>query len=170
MTVTTGGEIVQAAVFSVVAGGAIISQVAPQSGNQGQEVALTITGQNTHWQQGLTQFSMTGAGGDITVNYVIINSETNATVGIAISPTATLGNRSIYMLTGAEALVSANAFVVTGGVPAVAFVSPGSVKAGETAVNVQIAGLYTTWLTGLRQWTSAPALACPRSRSTAIRA
>ena len=148
VTVTTGGEIVTASVFSVVAGGAIISQVAPQSGNQGQEVVLTITGQNTHWQQGFTQFSMTGAGGDIAVNYVVINGETSATVGITIAPTATLGSRSIFMLTGAEALVSTNAFVVTGGVPAVGSISPGSAQAGDIAVNVQIVGLHTNWLNG----------------------
>ena len=148
MTATTGGEIVSASVFSVIAGGAIISQVAPQSGNQGQEVALTITGQNTHWQQGLTQFAAAGVGTDIRVDYVLINSQTSATVGITISPTAAPGARSIYMVTGAEALVSASVFVVTGGVPAVAFVSPGSAKAGEAGVNVHIAGLYTTWLAG----------------------
>jgi hypothetical protein len=80
VTVATGGEIVSATVFSVVPGGAIISQVAPQSGNQGQEIVLEITGQNTNWQQGFTQFAMAGAGGDITVNYVTIGSPTSATV------------------------------------------------------------------------------------------
>jgi Quinohemoprotein amine dehydrogenase, alpha subunit domain III len=148
VTVTTGGEIVTASVFTVVSGAAIISQVAPQSGNQGQEIVLNIAGQNTHWQQGFTQFAIAGAGGDITVNYVLINNETTATVGISVAPTAAPGTRSIYMVTGTEALVGANAFVVTGGVPAIAYVSPGSAKAGDTGVNVQIAGLYTTWLNG----------------------
>jgi MBG domain (YGX type)/Cep192 domain 4 len=147
VTVTTGGEIVSANVFGVVAGSAIVSQVGPQSGNQGQDIVLTITGQNTHWQQGFTQFSMAGAGGDIKINYVLIDSETSATAGITISPTANLGARSIYMVTGAEALVDANAFIVTGGIPAVGSVAPGSARAGET-VSVEIAGLYTHWLSG----------------------
>ena len=148
VTVTTGGEIVSAAVFSVVEGGASITEVAPQSGNQGQEIVLAITGQNTNWQQGFTQFSIAGAGGDIRINYVVVNSPTSATAGITIGPAATLGARSIYMVTGAEALVFANALVVTGGVPAIGSVSPGSARAGDSAVNVQIAGLHTQWLTG----------------------
>jgi hypothetical protein len=148
VTVTTGGEVVSANVFGVVASGAIITQATPQSGNQGQDIVLTITGQNTHWEQGLTQFAMSGAGGDIKINYVLINGSTSATAGITISPTATLGARSIYMVTGAEAVVDAGAFVVTGGIPAIASISPGNARAGDVAVNVQIAGLYTRWLTG----------------------
>ncbi len=148
VTVTTGGEIVSASIFSIEAGGAAITDVAPQSGNQGQQIVLAITGEHTNWQQGFTQFSIGGAGGDIRINYVIINSQTSATAGITISPTAALGARSIYMVTGAEALVLANAVVITGGVPAIGSVTPGSARAGDTNVNVQIAGLHTRWLTG----------------------
>lgn len=159
VTVTTGGEIVSAAVFSVLAGGASITEVAPQNGNQGQEVVLAITGQNTNWQQGFTQFSIPGAGGDIRINYVVINSATSATAGITIAPGATLGARSIYMITGAEALVLANAFVVTGGVPAIGSIAPGSARAGDAGLNVQIAGLHTTWLTGTTTIDFGPGIA-----------
>ena len=145
VTATTGGEIVSANKFSVVAGPAIIANSTPQSGNQGQDIILTLTGLNTHWAQGATQFSMAGVGGDIKLNYFLVGSPTSATAGITISPTAGLGSRSIYMITGGESLVSANAFVVTGGIPAVASVSPGSGTPGDTSLNVQIAGLYTHW-------------------------
>ena len=148
VTVTTGTEIVAAPIFVVTAGGGIISNSSPENGNQGQDIVLAITGQNTNWQQGLTQFAMSGPGGDIKVNYVLINSPTSATAGISIAPTAMLGARSIYMLTGGEALVHANSFIVTGGVPSIGSVAPGSAKPGDTAVNVVIAGLHTDWLTG----------------------
>ena len=131
-----------------MAGGAIISQVAPQSGNQGQEVVLTITGQNTHWQQGFTQFSMTGAGGDIAVNYVVINGETSATVGITIAPTATLGSRSIFMLTGQRRWSAPTRSWSPAACRRCVSISPGSAQAGDIAVNVQIVGLHTNWLNG----------------------
>ena len=145
VTVTTGGEIVSGDKFTVLAGPAIIANSTPQSGNQGQDIVLTLTGLNTHWSQGATQFSMSGLGIDIKLNYFLVNNATSATAGITISPTASLGARSIYMITGGESLVNANAFVVTGGIPAVASVSPGSGKPGDTGLNVQIAGLYTHW-------------------------
>ena len=131
-----------------IGGGGIITDSSPDSGNQGQDIVLTITGQNTLWSQGQTQFSIAGAGGDIKINYVLINSPTSATAEITISPTAQLGGRSIYMITGTQTLVNANAFIVTGGVPAVASVSPGSAIQGQNGINVQIQGLLTEWLTG----------------------
>src|SRR5262249_39781231 len=124
VTVTTGGEIVSASVFSVTKGGAIITSVSPPSGNQGQDVVFEIQGAGTNWLQGITEFGINGAGGDIKINYVIIDSPTHATIGISIAPGATPGARSVYMVTAAEALVDANAFVVTGGVPAIASLSP----------------------------------------------
>jgi hypothetical protein len=148
VTVTTGGEIVSATLFSVLSGDDIISEVTPDNGNQGQEIVLTITGQGTEWSQGLTQFSIAGGGGDIKINYVLINSPTSATAGITISPTAALGARSVYMTTASQTLVNANAFVVTGGIPAIASVSPGSGQQDQAGINVQINGIYTEWQTG----------------------
>ena len=144
-TVTTGGEIVSGNLFSVATGPAIISQVTPASGNQGQEVVLDITGQNTHWAQGFTQFSMPGLGYDIKVNFFVINSPTSATADITVSPTANLGLRSVYMVTGGEALVDSNVFVVTGGIPSITGLSPSNGLPGDSNVNVQINGVYTHW-------------------------
>jgi len=155
VTVTTqltgGAEIVSGALFSVVAGPAIISAISPASGNQGQEVVLQITGQGTHWQQGLTQFYMPGVLdylNDIHVKYLAVNSPTSATADIVISPTALLGLRSIYLTTGGEAVTDASSFLITGG-PAVLSVSPGNAQPGATNLNVQITGAYTHWLTGV---------------------
>lgn len=147
VTVTTGTETVSKySLFNVVAGPAIISQVTPSSANQGQEVVLTITGLNTHWQQGLTQVSVGGAGYDLTINAVTIQSATSAQVDVTFSPTAGLGARSVYMVTAGEALTDSGAIVVTGGIPSITGVSPNSAKAGTFNVNVMINGQFTCWL------------------------
>ena len=76
--------------------------LSPNTGNEGQEVVFNITGADTHWQQNFTQFYIAGGGSDLTINSVIINSPTSATVDMSISPTANPGARSIYMVTAAS--------------------------------------------------------------------
>jgi len=148
----TGSEIVTNNIFNIIAGPAIISTVAPATGNEGQEVVFNITGNATHWAQNFTQFYIAGAGSDLTVNSVIINSATSATVDLSISPTANPGARSIYMVTNGEALTDSGAFVVTGGVPVITYLSPNSTQnnptTGTTGLEVTINGLYTHWATG----------------------
>jgi hypothetical protein len=150
--VGVGSEIVTAYVFSIIPGPAIISQVAPATGNEGQEVVFIITGAFTHWAQNFTQFYIAGGGSDITVNSVIINSPTSATVDISISPTANPGARSVYMVTNGEALTDSGAFVVTGGVPVITYLSPNGYQnnpeVGTFGLLVNIYGLYTNWATG----------------------
>jgi hypothetical protein len=149
VTVTTGTETASRySLFQITPGGALLQTVAPASANQGQEVVLQLTGVNTHWQQGLTQFSISGGGYDIAVNNVVINSPTSATADVTVSPTAGLGARGVYMVTGGEALSNSGALVVTGGIPAIAGISPGSIQAGQANVNVVITGLFTDWLEG----------------------
>ena len=141
----TGSEIVSNNVFSVITGPAIISQVSPNTGNEGQEVVFNITGEATHWSQNFTQFYIGGAGSDLTINSVTINSATSATVDLTISPTANPGARSIYMVTDGEALTDSGAFVVTGGVPVITYVSPNNGLVGKQGLGVDIYGLYTQW-------------------------
>jgi hypothetical protein len=148
----TGSEIVSNTIFSIIPGPAIISQVAPATGNEGQEVVFNITGNATHWAQNFTQFYIAGGGYDITVNSVVINSATSATVDLSISPTANPGTRSIYMVTNGEALTDSGAFVVTGGVPVITYLSPNGTQnnpsTGTNGLEVDIYGLYTQWATG----------------------
>ena len=86
-------------------------------------MVFNITGSATHWQQNFTQFYIAGGGSDITVNDVIINSPTSATVDMTISQTANPGTRSIYMVTAGESLTDSGAFVVTGGVPVISYLT-----------------------------------------------
>ena len=149
VTMTTGSEIVSGSLFSVTPGPAIISTVAPSTGNQGQRRVVTITGQGTHWAQGLTQFSMAGLGADISVNTFIVNSPTSATVDFQISPTAGLGVRSLYISTAGEVLSDVGAFVVTGGIPSITSVSPASGIRGTSGLNVTVSGVFTNWTPGV---------------------
>ena len=143
-------QVSNSSIFAVTAGPAIISNVAPASANQGQrQFPLQISGTNTHWQQGLTQFSIAGQGGDITVNGVIINSATQATAYITVSPTASLGPRSITMVTAGEVLNNPNSVVITGGIPSISYLSPSYAVRGSASVNVQIHGLLTAWTQGV---------------------
>jgi hypothetical protein len=148
----TGTEIVTANVFSIIPGPAIISNVAPNTGNEGQEVVFNITGSATHWAQNFTRFYMAGGGSDLTINSVVINSATSATVDLSISPAANPGARSIYMVTNGESLTDSGAFVVTGGVPVITYLSPGSQQnnpsTGTAGLLVDIYGLYTQWALG----------------------
>jgi hypothetical protein len=141
----TGSEIVTDNAFTIVPGPAIISQVAPATGNEGQEVVFNITGSGTHWAQNFTQFYIAGGGYDLTINSVVINSATSATVDLSISPTANPGARSIYMITAGESLTDSGAFVVTGGVPVITYLSPNNALQGTSGLEVTINGLYTHW-------------------------
>jgi len=148
-TTGTGSEIVSYSAFAVIPGPAIITQVSPNTGNEGQEVVFNITGANTHWQQNFTQFYIAGGGYDLKINAVIINSPTSATVDMNIAPTATPGARSIYMVTAGESLTDSGAFVVTGGVPAVTYLSPNNALQGTNQLQVTINGIYTNWTPGV---------------------
>ena len=148
----TGSEIVTNNIFTIIPGPAIISTVAPATGNEGQEVVFDITGLNTHWAQNFTQFYIAGGGYDLTVHSVVINSATSATVDMSISTIANPGTRSIYMVTDGEALTDSGAFVVTGGVPVITYLSPNGTQnnptTGTTGLLVDVYGLYTNWATG----------------------
>ncbi|MGA2887791.1 MAG: Ig-like domain-containing protein [Terracidiphilus sp.] len=142
---TTGSEIISYNAFAIIPGAAIISQIAPATGNEGQEVVFTITGSSTHWAQDATQFWIAGAGSDLVINSVMINSSTSATVDLSISPSANLGPRSIDMVTAGEALTDSSAFVVTGGVPVITYLSPNNAQPGTNSLEVTINGLDTNW-------------------------
>ena len=103
VTITTGGEIVSGNLFSVARGPAILSSITPATANQGtQNLQVQILGQNTHWSPGITQFSITGANYDITVNGFQVQNATSAIAEISLSPTANLGTRTLFLSTGGE--------------------------------------------------------------------
>ena len=147
VTLTTGTEIVSGSFFAVTPSDAIINTLSTTTANQGaQNVLIQINGFHTHWAQGQTQFQLTGDG--ITVNGFQVQDATTALATVSISPTASLGTRSVYMATAGEILTKANSFLITGGIPAITCVSPSTVTQGQQGVNIGICGAYTTWTTG----------------------
>jgi hypothetical protein len=146
VVLNTSGEIVQGtAFFTVTAGPAILSSISPSTGNQGTHILMQVNGQNTHWAQGLSQVTINGAGYDITINGVQVQSPTTLVVDLNLSPTANLGVRTIYVSTGGENVTLNNGFVVTGGIPSISGISPSSIQQGSSSVNVQISGIFTHW-------------------------
>ena len=147
-TPQTGGgdEIVQGtAFFTVIAGPAILSSISPSTGNQGTHILMQVNGENTHWAQGLSQVTINGAGYDITINGVQVQSPTTLVIDMNISPTANLGVRTVYVSTGGENVTLQNGFLITGGIPSISGITPSSAQQGSNNLNVQISGIFTKW-------------------------
>ena len=122
VTLTTGSEVVTLSNgFAVGAGTPVITQVNPNTGQQGQSnLNVAITGQYTHFVQGTTTASF-GAG--ITINSVTVSSATAATVNLSVDPGATVGNRNVTLTTGSEVVTLSNGFAVGAGTPVITQVS-----------------------------------------------
>src|SRR5207244_11153244 len=83
--------------LTVTAGTPVLTQVNPNTGQQGQQSeSVAITGQYTHFAQGTTTASF-GAG--ITVASLTVNSATSATAVLNIDPAATAGARNVTLTT-----------------------------------------------------------------------
>jgi hypothetical protein len=110
---------------------ASLSTVSPNSGNQGQTLSVTITGQYSNFVQGSTQASF-GAG--IATNSTTVTTATQATASITIAATATPGGRTVTMTTGLQVASLASGFTVAGQNPILTSLStiPASPVAGQT--------------------------------------
>lgn len=140
VTLSTGGESASAIdAFTVIAGTAVISQVNPSSGVQGQQsLAITITGQFTHFVQGTTTVSL---GTGISVGAITVNSATELVATINIDPITTIGSRSVSVTTGGET-ATGGVFTVNAGPAALTTVSPNSAQQGQL-LEVTITGSAT---------------------------
>ena len=147
VTLTTGSEVVTLSNgFAVGAGTPVITQVNPNTGQQGQtNLNVAITGQYTHFVQGTTTASF-GAG--ITINSVTVSSATAATVNLTVATSATLGSRTVTMVTGSESVLAVNAFQVTASNATIVSVTPNSGRQAQT-LNVAIVGSGTHWAQGV---------------------
>ena len=146
VTLTTAGESADSITFTINKGPATLSLLSPNSGPQGQQnLLVAITGQSTHFQQGLTSANF-GAG--ITVPSLTVNSPTSASAVINIAANATLGGRTVTLTTSGESASVTNAFSVVTGVPVITSVSPTSGKQGQLNLSVAITGAFTHFLQG----------------------
>src|SRR5262249_33202842 len=95
----------------VVAAPPVLTAVEPRSGTQGQtNVAMTITGQDTHFTQGTTTVSLGGAGVGVTA--VSVSSETTLSANVSIALNAAAASRTVTVTTGTEVAALPNGFTV----------------------------------------------------------
>lgn len=142
VTVTTNGTpLTGVGLFSVTAGIPAILSVTPNGVSQGQTATLTITGEFTNFQQGVTQVNL---GQGVTIGSITVNSPTSITVVITVAPDAATGPRTLTITTGAEQLTSAGALTVGVAGPALTLVDPANARQGQTLA-VQIQGALTNF-------------------------
>ena len=78
-----------------------ITDVSPNAVHQGDSsVDVTITGDYTHFKQGQSVATFSGA--DITVNSTTVGDSTHASANITIALDAPVGNRDVNVVTGTE--------------------------------------------------------------------
>jgi Glucodextranase, domain B len=132
--------------FTVASSTPAITLANPSSGQQGQGLAVAVTGQATHFAQGTTTASF-GAG--ITVANLIITSATSATVVLNIDPATATGPRDVTLTTGMEVVTLTNGFTVTAGSPALISLSPNTGQQGQQGLAItSITGQFTHWVQG----------------------
>ena len=108
-TLSSGATNFPVALPPVQPSGAMISGVSPASGPQGAVVAVTVTGQNTHWQQGTTSASFLPLqiGCPVVgVNTVTVESPTRVVLNLTIPPATCVGQQSFQVATGGEVLTA----------------------------------------------------------------
>jgi len=115
---------------------------------------VTITAQNTHFQNGVTQANFgpgvavgTGAAGGM--GPVTVTSATTATAQISAAASAALGGRTVLVQTGTELASLINGFFVNGN-PAISSISPNQGQKGRT-LSVTITGSFTNFAAGVTQ-------------------
>jgi RHS repeat-associated protein len=115
---------------------AVISTLTPNSGQTGQSLTVTVTGQFSNFLQGATVASF-GAG--ITVVSTKVTDATHLTLNISIAGNASVGPRTVTLTTGAEVASLTNGFTVSaaGGNPTITDFNP---KSGSIGTLVTISG------------------------------
>lgn len=145
VSVTTGTEIVTLANgFQISVSSPIISSISPNSGAQAESGPVAITGQNTHFVQGITQLDL-GAG--VSVSNVAVSCATCLSAQAAIAEMAALGPRTVTVTTGSEVVTLANGFTVTAGTPRIISFNPTGGRQGQT-FTLTVVGRFTHFAQG----------------------
>ncbi len=117
----------------------LLTNVAPAAAQQGQSIALSITGQNTNFVTGQTLATL-GAGISVggaaagQFGPVTVSSATQATGQIVLQPGAAIGPRDLSIRTGSEAAVLKHAFQVNPGFTTITItgIQPVTVRPGSS--------------------------------------
>ena len=101
-TATTGGEVATMSnAFVVQPGTPLVLSSAPSTGQQQQNITLTILGQFTNWAEGETTVSV---GNGVNVTLTTVTGPESITAQASIDWFATPGHRTITVTTGAQVL------------------------------------------------------------------
>ncbi|MCB4791546.1 MAG: IPT/TIG domain-containing protein [Elusimicrobia bacterium] len=135
VTNSDAGSVTKVDAFKVNLPLPVITSVVPDSGKKGENVNITLTGQN--FQSGAAvSFSGTG----VTVTTTTVTSLTQAVVSISIAANASIGLRDIT-LTNSDtgSTTKTGAFNVLANEPVISSISPVSEKQGES-LNIALTG------------------------------
>jgi hypothetical protein len=167
VTVTTalGGGTTETAIgvgaFNIAAAptGPTVLSVAPNSGSPGTTVSVVITAANTSFTSASTPifcistcFSSSSHDPKLTVNSVTVNSPTSLAATITIAADATIGFRSVGVITGSQLATESvtGPFLVTEPplpLPTITTVNPASGVVGQT-LDVTVSGVNTNFVNG----------------------
>jgi len=114
-----------------------ISSVNPSQAVQGQALSVTITGTN------LLGVTTVGFGSGITVTSFTVDNATQITASIAVSGSATVGTRDVWVTNAAGTATLTSGFTVNQAPPTISSVNPNQGPQGQT-LDVTIGGSYFT--------------------------
>src|SRR6267142_1196265 len=128
--------------------------LAPDRGRQGETLTVTITGQNTHFQNGVTEANFgddISTGGEDAGGFgpVVVSSPTRATVQIHIESDAGASERKVVVRTRQERLTLRDGFTVLPAPPQFTL-SQNSARQGET-LTITIDGANTQFRQGITE-------------------
>ncbi len=146
VTVTTGTQVLKLyGAFCVGAGPAVISQLSPNSGQQGATLDVNITGTNSDFCCTTPPNITVGTfGPGITLNTLKVNSKTTATANITIAANATVQQNSVTLTTQGESATIPLGFTILTSTPVVSFINPTTGTQGGTA-DITVTGSFTHW-------------------------
>jgi hypothetical protein len=120
--------------------------VSPNNGNAGETLNVTITGNNTHFDQGsgtTVDFGFNQGSSTMVVNSINATSSTSLIANITIPSNTYTGSYNVYIYNNVDGYIAYNGFQVNGITPpTLVSVSPNSGNAGET-LDVTITGNNT---------------------------
>jgi hypothetical protein len=121
-----------------------ISSINPNSGNAGQTLTVTITGNNTHFASGSStyaDFEFTQGSGTYVNN---VSSFTSMTVNTTIPPGITSGYYDFYTSNSFDGFLVADKGFYVNGTPPKISISPSAANPGQT-LTINITGTNTTF-------------------------
>ena len=161
VTVTTGRERASLQNGFTVVPVPLIKSVSPNTGFQGQQLSVVITGQDSHFSSGQANsddedddgdpnLSQVNFGAGITVLSTTVTSATVLTAQILIAPDAPSGPRTVSVRSGRELAFLDNGFTVLIS-RVLTKVSPNSGQQGQQGLSVALTGLNTHFVQGASQ-------------------